>query len=302
MPISERDTKITPMTIAVEPIHSIEDLRLAVKLQQALLGERAHAIWRLSHLHHIQQSGGLVLGARETAAPISNAFHGILIDLIAEVDGYPARRTVAWGVDLKLRNRGIGVRLREIERGALQKEGVDLVYWDVDPLSSVDLHIALNKLAGIVTACSRNAPGSLHDALPPGLPTDRVRVEWWIDSPRVIGRMEHGLALPHQQISLHEMAVLTKTTALPTGGRGLIECEQHASADHVLVEIPENLADLQARNHEAAIQWRLRNRGVIEQLFQLGYQGVGLIHEGGRSFFLLKKGTRESELSTAGER
>ena len=302
MPTSERDTKITPMTIAVEPIHSIEDLRSAVKLQQTLLGERAHAIWRLSHLHHIQQSGGLVLGARETSPPISNAFHGILIDLIAEVDGYPARRTVAWGVDPKLRNRGIGVRLREIERRALQKEGVDLVYWDIDPLSSVDLHIALNKLGGIVTACSRNAPRGLHDALPPGLPTDRVRVEWWIDSPRVIGRMEHGLAPPHQQIGLHKMVVLTKTTTLSTGVRGLIECEQHATADHVLAEIPENLADLQARDHEAAIQWRLRNRGVIEQLFQLGYQGVGLIHEGGRSFFLLKKGTRKSELSAAGER
>ncbi|MCK4571028.1 hypothetical protein KAT84_03660, partial [Candidatus Bipolaricaulota bacterium] len=196
------------MTIAVRQLHTLEDLRAAVTLQQTVLGERSHPIWQLPHLLHIQQSGGFLLGARETAPKASDTFHGILIDLIAEVDGYPARRTVAWGVDPQLRNRGIGLRLREIERRSLQKLGVDLVYWDVDPLSSVKLHIALNKLGGIVTAYSRNALGSSNDDGPPGVATDRVRVEWWIDSPRVTGRMEHEVSLPHQRIGLHEMAVL----------------------------------------------------------------------------------------------
>lgn len=290
------------MTIAVRQLHTIEDLRAAVTLQQAVLGERSHPIWRLPHLLHIQQSGGFLLGARETAPKASETFHGILIDLIAEVDGYPARRTVAWGVDPQLRNRGIGLRLREIERRSLQQLGVDLVYWDVDPLSSVELHVALNKLGGIVTAYSHNALGSSNDARTPGLATDRVRVEWWIDSPRVTDRMEHELPLPHQQIGLHEMAVLTKTTLLPTGVRGLIDCEQRATTDHVLAEIPEDLADLRERDHEAAIQWRLRSRELIEQLFQLEYLGIGLIHEGGRSFLLFKKGTRKTELRAADKR
>lgn len=290
------------MTIAVRQLHTLEDLRAAVTLQQAVLGERSHPIWRLPHLLHVQQSGGFLLGACETAPNASDTFHGILIDLIAEVDGYPARRTVAWGVDPQLRNRGIGLRLREIERRSLQKLGVDLVYWDVDPLSSVELHIALNKLGGIVSAYSSNALGSSNDARTPGLATDRVRVEWWIDSPRVTRRIERGLSLPHQQIGLHEMAVLTKTTLLPTGVRGLIDCDQRATANHVLAEIPENLANLQERDHEAAIQWRLRNRDLIEQLFQLDYLGIGLIHEGGRSFLLFKKGTRKTELRAANER
>lgn len=290
------------MTIAVRQLHAIEDLRAAVALQQAVLGERSPSIWRLPHLLHIQQSGGFLLGARETTPTASDVLHGILIDLIAEVDGYPARRTVVWGVDQQLRTRGIGLRLREIERRSLQELGVDLVYWDVDPLSSVELHIALNKLGGIVTACSSNGLGSSNDTGIRGLATDRVRVEWWIDSPRVTGRMEQGLPLPHQQIGLHEMAVLTKTTLLPTGVRGLIDCEPRATTGHVLAEIPENLADLQERDHEAAIQWRLRVRELIERLFRLDYLGIGLIHEGGRSFLLFKKGTRKTELRAADKR
>ena len=290
------------MSIAVRQLHTREDLRAAVTLQQALLGERSHSIWRLPHLLHIQQSGGLLLGACETTPTVSDMLRGILIDLIAEVDSYPARRTVAWGVDPQLRNGGIGLGLREIERRSLQELSVDLAYWDVDPLSSVDLHIALNRLGGIVTAYGSNSLGSSNDALIPGLATDRVRVEWWIDSPRVTNVMEGGLPLPHQQIGLHEMAVLTKTSLLPTGVRGLIDCEQCATGNHVLAEIPENLSDLRQRDHEAAIQWRLRSRDLIEELFQLGYLGIGLIHEGGRSFFLFKKGTRKTELRAANER
>ena len=290
------------MTIAVKPLHTLEDLRATVALQQAVLGDRAHSIWQLPHLLHIQQSGGLLLGACATTTTASAAIHGILIDLIAEADSYPTRRTVAWCVDEKLRNRGIGTKLRKAERRALQKLGVDLVCWDIDPLSSVELHIALNKLGAIVTGYSGNTIGGSNDPLAPGLATDRVRVEWWIDSPLVIGRIEQKRALPHQQIGLHEMAVLTKTTILPTGVRGLIECEQHATTDYILVEIPENLADLQTRDHEAAIQWRLRSRDFMGHLFQSGYLGVGLIHEGGRSFFLLKKGTRKTELSAASGR
>ena len=289
------------MTIAVKQLQSLKDLQAAVTLQQTVLGEQSHLTWWLPHLLHIQQSGGLLLGACETAPKVSDMFHGILIDLIAEVDGYPARRTVAWGVDPQLRNCGIGMRLRESERRSLQKLGVDLVYWDVDPLDSVELHIALNKLGGVVTAYNRTALGISDDTRTPGLATDRVRVEWWIDSPRVTGRMEHGLSLPHQQVGLHEMAVLTKTTLLPTGVRGLIDCEQRATVDYVLAEIPENLPDLQERDHGAAIQWRLRSRDLMEQLFHLGYLGVGLIHEGGRSFFIFKKGTRRTELRAANE-
>lgn len=290
------------MTIAIRTLQSLDDLRAAVTLQQTVLGDRSSQIWQLPQLHHVQQTGGVLLAAFKTDHGTSAALHGILIDLIAEVDGYPARRTIAWGVDPKLRNRGIGLRLRRHERRCLQRIGIDLVYWDVDPLDSVQLYVALNKLGGIVTAYSSNVLGSLSDVRTPGLAVDHVRVEWWIDSPRVADWMKRGLSLPHQQIGLHTMDVVTKTTLLSTGVRGLIDCQQHIDSDHVLVEIPENSADLVARDREAAIGWRLRTRDLMNQLFRDGYLGVGLIHQGGRSFLLFKKTTRRMELQATIER
>ncbi|MCK5246729.1 hypothetical protein KAR02_07510, partial [Candidatus Bipolaricaulota bacterium] len=271
----------------------------AVVLQRATHGEQSSDVWQLPQLVHVQQSGGLILGAR-IAPHNQSKLSGIVIDLIADVDGYPARRTVTWSVDSSSRNQGVCMRLREIERRMLHKAGVDLVYWDIDPLNSVELHIALNKLGGLITAYERAV--SDEPAISSMLSTDRVRVEWWIDSPRVVSRIVHEAALPHQHVGLHEMVVVTRTTTLQTGVRGLVECDQQATSDHVLAEIPENLSDLRARDPAAAIQWRERSRPVLEQLFQLGYQGVGLIHEGGRSFLVMKKGTRRTELGAARER
>ena len=290
------------MTIAIRPLQSIEDFRSAVDLQQSILGEQASEIWRLPHLVDVQQSGGLLLGARATTHTTGPSLNAILIDLLSTVEGYAARRTVAWAVRPQQRNRGIGTQLRLIERKALQQEAVDLVYWDTDPLNSAEIYVALNKLGGILTGYSCDTLGSFRDARAPGLATDRVRVEWWIDSPRVISILDQGHGFPHQHVGLNEMVVLTKTTLLPAGVRGIINQEQMVTAEHVLAEIPESLEDLQVRDHDAAIQWRLYSRRFMEQLFGLGYLGVGLIHEGGRSFLLFKKGTRRTELGPADNR
>lgn len=290
------------MTIDIRPLQSVEDLRSAADLQQQILGDQATEAWRLPHLVDVQQSGGLLLGARSTPHTTHGSLDAILIDLLSTVERYPARRTVAWAVCPQQRNRGIGTQLRLTERTALQHEAVDLVHWDADPLNSAEMYVALNKLGGILTGYSCNTLGSFRDARAPGLATDRVRVEWWIDSPRVISILDRGQRLPHQHIGLNEMVVLTKTTLLATGVRGIIEQEQTVTAEHVLAEIPENLDELQVRDHDAAIQWRLHSRRFMEQLFGLGYLGVGLIHEGGRSFLLFKRGTRRTELGATDER
>jgi predicted GNAT superfamily acetyltransferase len=287
------------MTIAVEPLQTIEEMRSAVALQRSVLGEHAREAWTLPQLLDVEQSGGLLLGAHETTAQGSSALHGILVDLVADVDRYPSRRTVAWGVHPRLRNRGIGLSLREAERRTHQGRGVDLVVWDVDPLLSSALHISLNKLGGIATAYRQDVLGGARDAQSPGLATDRLRIEWWIDSPRVIGMIDRHLPPPHHHVGLHEMTVLTKTRILQSGVRTPIGEAEAPSASHVLVEIPEVLGEMQMRDYEAAIQWRLQTRGVLRTLFDLEYLGVGLVHEGGRSFLLFKKGTRRTELQAA---
>ncbi len=290
------------MTIAARPLKTTDQLRAAVSVQTDVLGSRTGSIWQLTHLVDVMQTGGLVLGAYVDAGTPSETCQGILVDLVANVDSYPARRTVSWSVPPSRGNRGLGTLLREAERRLHQKTGVDLVYWDIDPLHSLGLHVSLNKLGGIATGFTQEATGGAHDALAPGLGTDRLRLEWWIDSPRVIQRMDDRRSLPHEAVGLHEMTVLTTTTLRPSGVRGLTDAARPPESEYALIEIPEVLSEVEAQDRDAAIQWRLRSRGVLAQLFTVGFLGVGLIHEGGRTFLVFKRGTRRTELSAAERR
>jgi len=284
------------MTIATRRLISIEDLRAAVALQQNTQQHHPVAIWHVPHLRHVHNSGGLLLGVSSANAS-EVSLDGLLIDLVSKPDEYPAHQTVAWCVSTARQDRGIGTQLRLAERRILREKRVDVVRSELDPLDSKGLHLALNKLGGILTGYTPDCLGSHRDPPTPGLATDCVHWEWWLDAPRVIGILDRGDRHPSHSIGLHEMAVATATTTRPSGVRGIVNWNPNPSASHVLVEIPTDISSMQVRDCEAAIQWRLQSRDAMLWLFSQGYLGVGLIHEGGRSFLLFKIGTRRTELS-----
>jgi predicted GNAT superfamily acetyltransferase len=284
------------MTIKADRLGGLEELRACVELQRAILGDRARSVWAVPALTAVCQSGGLVLGARnmeDDAARLS----GALVDLVADVDGYPARHTVFRGVLPSARNRGVGHSLRTAERAICQQEGVDLVFWSLDPLRSDEAHLAFNKLGALATEHRRNLYGEVHDSANLGLATDRLQVEWWIDSPRVASILDRGNPAPHFRLGIHEMDVLTETRLLQSGVRMLVGYDDAPRAEHVLAEIPVDLDRIRALDVAAARDWRTQSRAVFELLFERGYVGVGFVHEGARSFHLFRRGDRKTALS-----
>jgi len=280
------------MTIVVDRLRSLEELDACVAVQRAILGDRAQTIWSVAALADVCQSGGLALGAHEGA----DGLCGALVDLVADVDGYPSRHTVFRGVLESVRNRGIGQRLRAAERAICQQEGVDLVFWTIDPLRSDEAHIAFNKLGAIATGYRRNLYGEVHDKVNLGLATDRMHIEWWIDSPRVAAMLDRGNPAPHFRLSIHEMDVITETRLLQNGVRMFVGHNDTPQAEHVLAEIPVDLDRIRTADLALANQWRLQSRAMFELLFERGYVGAGFVHEGGRSFHLFRKADRRTVL------
>jgi len=199
-------------------------------------------------------------------------------------------------VSSSARGRGIGTALRLGERNHCRHNGVDVVNWWIDPLRSVDTHVALNKLGGIATAYSRNVFGELGDSPNRGLATDRLQVEWWVESPRVISVLDRKAASQHLAMGLHQMDVLTKTAARPAGYRTLLSYDTSATSRYVLAEIPTDLDRLRREDPEAARRWRLGLRELLEVLLSDGFVVIGLIHEAGRSFHLLEQVDRSDVL------
>jgi len=279
------------MNIAIHPLTTLDDLEACELLQRSLLGERAKAALSVPTLAAIKESGGLLLGAWE-----GKALAGAIVDLVAVDPGASGRFTCVHAVAEGERNKGIGSLLRMRERAISLKEGTDLIWWWMDPLRSDQSHLAFNKLGAIGAGYLRNAFGPLADRLNSGLATDRIRVEWWLSSPRVRASLDEGRDLPHFSLAFHQMEVLTKTKGLPSGARALIGFDDSPTRTYALTEIPVDLDRLRKEDMGAARGWRLGLRELYPLLFSHGYTIVGLVHEGGRSFHLFERRRSEEVL------
>ncbi len=277
------------MNIAIHPLTTLDDLEACELLQRSLLGERARSPLSVPILAAIEEAGGLLLGAWE-----GGTLYGALVDLVAADSA--SRFTWIHAVAEGARNKGIGSLLRMRERRIHLANGIDLIRWWMDPLRSDQSHLAFNKLGAIGSGYLRNALGPLSDRLNSGLASDRIRIEWWLDSPRVRRGLEQGLPLSHFELSFHQMEVLTKTTRLSTGSRRLVGFDSSPTHPYVLAEIPVDLDRLRAEDIDSARMWRLGLRELYPLLFSLGYTIVGLVHEGGRSFHLFERSGREEVL------
>ena len=286
------------MTISIDSLSGLADLQACEKAQAAILGRSTAGLPGISILRAISDSSGLILGARADSSS-GSPLTGVLVDLAAEIDGFPSYVTIFHGVSAENRNRGIASKLRLAERKEGRRKGIGLVRWEMDPLRSTEAHIALNRLAAIGTSYARNIFGDSNDPPDHGLPTDRLRMEWWLESPRVISLLDRKRPAPHLSLGLHEMDVLTKTRSLSHGIRSLEGFRQSPQGPYVLAEIPVDLDAVRTYDLAVAHAWRTGIRELLELLLSNGYVVVGFVHEGGRSFHLLEKADRGHVLGRA---
>ncbi|UCF09415.1 MAG: hypothetical protein JSW65_04945 [Candidatus Bipolaricaulota bacterium] len=282
------------MTIQVEPLTSHPMFSACHALQRAIgAGDALSAPTLVS----IQRSGGLVLGAWDDTDP-TPTLCGCLVDLVS-TGRRPGRLTVFRGVLRERRNRGINLRMRRAERSLLRADGVEVVRWAIDPLRSVEAHVAMNKLGAIAVGYERDLYGSTDAPQDRGLATDRLVVEWRIDSPRVCAIIDRRRLPPHFDLGLDRMAVVTRTGAAGDVRR-FLGARHVRTGDVLLAEIPSDLERVREENHELAREWRLGTRELFEAVLADGYLITGFVHEGGRSFHLFERTDREAAFDRIG--
>jgi predicted GNAT superfamily acetyltransferase len=83
------------------------------------------------------------------------------------------------------RDRGLGRRLKLMQREAALANGVELVEWTFDPFELKNAAFNIMKLGAIVRRYVLNQYGTTSSPLHGGLPTDRLIAEWPLASSRV---------------------------------------------------------------------------------------------------------------------
>ena len=145
--------------------------------------------------------------------------------------------------------------LKLFQRDEALGRGIRLIVWTFDPLELRNAHFNLNRLGAICREYLPNLYGVTTSPLHRGLPTDRLVVEWQLDSARVVAAIG-GLA--------KELDAAPATIDLPSeiGGPG-----QRDSA---------RVAEVQTRVRGEFIGW-----------FKRGYAAVGVRKSASCTSYLL---------------
>ena len=191
-PTRQPDEKKMAAPIQVRTLTSVEDCRRLQAVQGRVWGGGPDDIIPIHVLVTQSKNGGLLQGAfassgaHETGGMVGFSFGWPAF----ERDSTGERRlkfcSHIAGVLPEWIGRGIGLQLKISQREELLRQGwTDWVTWTYDPLQRVNARLNIPRLGGISDTYVRNVYGEMQDSLNAGMPTDRFRVDWYLNSPRV---------------------------------------------------------------------------------------------------------------------
>ncbi len=133
--------------------------------------------------------------------------------------------------------------------------GIRLIQWTFDPLELRNAHFNLNRLGAICREYQTNLYGVTTSPLHRGLATDRLLVEWHLDSARVVAAIENLVKDPVEAPAIIELP---------------------AELERWQREGSSQVGDVQTRVREEFTKW-----------FAKGYAAVALRAAGGNRAYLL---------------
>ncbi|MBT2686735.1 GNAT family N-acetyltransferase [Bacillus sp. ISL-47] len=233
-----------------------------------LVQKLEHDIWSMDPLPVHQtitaaQNGGLLLGAfyQDELIGFSYGFAGF-----NKGKSYLCSHML--GIHPDHQDKGLGALLKQKQKEMASEMGYDLITWTFDPLESRNAYLNLSKLHAVCSTYVENCYGDMDDSLNHGLPTDRLKVEWWINSSHVEEpvRIDADSALDPFEwgVSEDDFPVLLNTEWEKTWGP-------------VLVPIPTNFQAIKTHNYELAMDWRFKTREILQRLFAQGYAIASVI-------------------------
>ncbi len=235
--------------IIVRKCESLDDFHHCVDLQREIWGEADLEVEPSTLFVVAAHTGGQVLGAFD-----GDRLVGYTLAVVGLRDRVPYLHSHMTGVHSTYRDRGVGRLLKLFQRGEALGRGIRLIQWTFDPLELRNAHFNLNRLGAICREYQPNLYGVTTSPLHRGLATDRLLVEWHLDSARVVAAIEN-----------------------------LVKDPVEAPA---IIELPAELERWQSEGSSRVGDVQARLRAEFTKWFAKGYAAVALRTAGNRAYLL----------------
>lgn len=270
--------------IRVRPLESFEDFHKLLPIQKAVWG---HADIDLTPVHQFCVSsrlGAIILGVfpgRDLAGFVYS-FPGIHNGTVCQHSHLLAVLPEHQGV-------GLGKCLKWAQREEAIRRGFDLVTWTFDPLKTPNARLNLQTLGAVSRTYHHNFYGLTPALCPgPGIPTDRLFVEWRIRDRRV--RALAGKGATKREPDPLQFPKALERKAKPEAGSDLFAPSRPSldiDAPAILVEVPRDIRAAGAPPDLIA-RWQSALRRVMTGYFARGFHAGGFLF-GDRCFYILRR-------------
>jgi len=179
--------------ITVRPLQTLEEFRRCVEITREVWGDselETEPYITFVIAHH---TGGQVLGAFD-----GDLMVGFTKAFIALRDRSIYLHSHMAAVVPTHRNRHVGRQLKLAQREDALRRDIRIIEWTFDPLETKNAHFNINRLGAISRHYIPNFYGITSSPLHRGIPTDRLLVEWPLESPRVIAAINNLTPEPRE--------------------------------------------------------------------------------------------------------
>jgi predicted GNAT superfamily acetyltransferase len=286
--------------LIIKPIESTQDIKKVAAVDAEIWGKKPEVTVPEHILTAVARDGGVLLGAFQDDQLI-----GFTLGWLGTID--PSGMTPAanqlklishmTGVQLGYRDRRIGYQLKLAQREWALTRGLDLITWTYDPLESRNGYFNIHLLGSVCQTYLQDYYGEMPDKMNAGIPSDRFRVDWWINS-TLVDMCVAGKRESYQDIDSilsSEEPRYQMINPIIQDNRELIYPTKKINpinSEVILVEIPPDFQEIRRRDLRVAHDWRIQTRDIFEESFRSGYQVFDFIYQRKpypRSFYLLKK-------------
>ncbi len=210
-----------------------------------------------------QKYGGAVIGAF-----VGRALAGFIYAFLARRKGRLIQWSHMMAVEPEYRDRGLGFRMKLAHREFALQLGIKSICWTYDPLQSRNATLNIRRLGARAEEYIPNCYGNFPSQIEKGLPSDRLVVNWLLETARVRARLRQIKRRPR-------VPPAQRVNETTMNGDGFLE-NRHILFDlrdsRLLVEIPTNTDEMRSRSLPLARRWRFEARRIFQRYLAAGYR------------------------------
>jgi predicted GNAT superfamily acetyltransferase len=269
--------------VRVKPLDSFEDFEKLLHIQKAVWNHGDIDVTPVHQFAVSSRMGAILLGAF-----VGRVLAGFVYSFPAVFGGKNCQHSHLLAVLPGFQGLGLGKALKWAQWREAVKRGYRFITWTYDPLQARNANLNLQALGAVSRTYCPNFYGMTPSlCLGPGIPTDRLLIEWPIRDWRVRSRFEGKARKPG-----YDPSALPKALERRPGGAGPF-CRPSRPMTRlddkaVLVEVPRDIKALAGRPDLIA-EWQAGLRRTMTAYFGRGYS-AGHFVCGDRAFYVLRKG------------